>query len=210
MAEITCYSMNGEERGKIELPARWFDADVNKDALYYAARAERTNRRAGTASTKTRAEVRGGGAKPWRQKGTGRARAGSIRSPLWPGGGIIHGPRAKTWHQRVPQQVRRAAFASALTDRARGGAVRVVELEAFEAPKTKRLVEALGRWDAAAGRRTLLLTARFDDALVRSGRNVQWLTIKKFADASALDLLDHDTIIVENGAWDTRGAGEEA
>jgi ribosomal protein L4 len=85
-----------------------------------------------------------------------------------------------------------------------------VELEAFEAPKTKRLVEALGRWDAADGRRTLLLTARFDDALVRSGRNVKWLTIKKFADASALDLLDHDTIIVENGAWDTRGAGEEA
>jgi large subunit ribosomal protein L4 len=209
MAEVTCYTFSGEAGAQIDLPARWFDAEVNKDAVYYATRAERTNRRAGTASTLTRAEVRGGGTKPWRQKGTGRARAGSIRSPLWPGGGIIHGPRPKTWHQQVPQQVRRIAFASALTDRARSGAVRVVELESFEAPKTKRLVEALGRWDAQS-RRTLLLTARFNDALVRSGRNVSWLTIKKFADASALDILDHDTIVVENGAWDTRGANGEA
>jgi large subunit ribosomal protein L4 len=208
MADVNFYAFDGESRGKVELPARWFDAEVNKDAVYYAARAERTNRRAGTASTKTRAEVRGGGTKPWRQKGTGRARAGSIRSPLWPGGGIIHGPRAKTWHQSVPQQVRRAAFASALTDRARGGEVRIVELEAFDAPKTKRLVEALRRWEVGDGRKILLLTAKFDDALFRSARNVDGLKIKKFADASALDVLDHDTIVVENGAWDTRGAEE--
>lgn len=208
MAEITCYKFDGETRGTIELPARWFDAEVSKDAVYYAARAERTNRRAGTANTKTRAEVRGGGAKPWRQKGTGRARAGSIRSPLWPGGGIIHGPRAKTWHQRVPQQVRRSAFVSALTDRTRAGAVRLVELEPFDTPKTKRLVEALRRWEVGDGRKVLLLTTKFDDGLFRSARNVAGLTIKKFADASALDVLDHETIVVENGAWDTRGAEE--
>ncbi len=207
MAKVTCYGFDGEGRGTVELPARWFDAEVNKSVVYQAARAERTNRRAGTASTKTRAQVRGGGAKPWRQKGTGRARAGSIRSPLWPGGGVVHGPKSKHWNEKVPQQVRRQAFASALTDRARDGAVRVVELEAFDKPGTRRLVGALGRWEASEAR-TLLLTARFDDFLFRSGRNVPWLTVMKFADASALDVLDHDVIVVEKDAWDTRAGGE--
>ena len=208
MAKVTCYGFDGEGKGIVDLPEQWFDAEVNKNVVYQSARAERTNRRAGTASTKTRAEVRGGGTKPWRQKGTGRARAGSIRSPLWPGGGITHGPRPKRWHERVPQRVRRAAFASALTDRARNGAVRVVELDAFESPATKRLAEALGRWDAADGKKTLLLTGTYDEALYLSGRNVPWLTVMKFADASALDVLDHDTIVVEKDAWGTRAGGE--
>jgi large subunit ribosomal protein L4 len=206
MAEVTCYALDGEERGTVELPMQWFDAEINRHALYQATRAERTNQRAGTASTLTRAEVRGGGAKPWRQKGTGRARAGSIRSPLWTGGGVIHGPRPKNWHEKVPQKVRRTAFASALTDKAREGAVRIVELETFEEPKTKRLVEAFGKWDTADGRKVLFLTAGFDDKLYRSARNVAWLSIKRFADASALDVVLHDLIVVENKAWETRGA----
>lgn len=210
MVETKMYSFDGEERGTVELPARWFDAEINKNVLYQASRAERTNRRAGTASTLSRSEVRGGGAKPWRQKGTGRARAGSIRSPLWTGGGVIHGPHPKRWHERVPQRVRRAAFAAALSEKARSGSVRVVELERFETPKTKRLVAALERWGAADGRKVLLLTAGFDKALVRSGRNVARLTIEKFADASGPEVLDHDVVIVENGAWETRSAGAEA
>jgi large subunit ribosomal protein L4 len=209
MAEVTCYALDGEERGTVELPMQWFDAEINRHALYQATRAERTNQRAGTASTLTRAEVRGGGAKPWRQKGTGRARAGSIRSPLWTGGGVIHGPRPKNWHEKVPQKVRRTAFASALTDKAREGAVRIVELETFEEPKTKRLVEAFGKWDTADGRKVLFLTAGFDDKLYRSARNVAWLSIKRFADASALDVVLHDLIVVENKAWETRGAPRE-
>jgi large subunit ribosomal protein L4 len=209
MAEVTCFGMDGEGRGAVELPAQWFGAEINKHALYQATRAEMTNQRAGTASTLTRAEVRGGGAKPWRQKGTGRARAGSIRSPLWTGGGVIHGPRPKTWHEKVPQKLKRMAFASALTDKAREGAVRIVELEPFEEPKTKRLIEALGRWDAADGRKTLFLTVAFDDRLYRSARNVRWLSIKRFADASALDVIMHQVIVVENGSWETRGAPRE-
>ncbi|MFN2420737.1 MAG: 50S ribosomal protein L4 [Gemmatimonadota bacterium] len=209
MAEVTCYALNGEERGTVELPTQWFDAEINRHALYQATRAERTNQRAGTASTLTRAEVRGGGAKPWRQKGTGRARAGSNRSPLWTGGGVIHGPRPKNWHEKVPLKVRRTAFASALTDKAREGAVRIVELESFEEPKTKRLVEAFGKWDAADGRKVLFLTVGFDDKLYRSARNVAWLSIKRFADASALDVVLHDLIVVENKAWETRGAPRE-
>ena len=127
MAEASRYTFAGPASGKVKLPDEWFGAEVNKSAVYQATRAQRTNDRAGTASTKTRALVRGGGAKPWRQKGTGRARAGSNRSPLWKGGGTVFGPIPKDWHERVPQKVRRIAFASALSDKAAEGLVRARE-----------------------------------------------------------------------------------
>jgi len=204
MAEASRYTMAGSASGKVQLPDEWFGAEVNKSAMYQATRAQRTNSRAGTASTKMKALVRGGGAKPWRQKGTGRARAGSNRSPLWKGGGTIFGPTPKNWHERVPQKVRRIAFASALSDKAADGLVRIVELEAFDAPKTQRLVKALSGWDAEG--RVLLLTRESDENLYKSGRNVAGLTIKKFGDASALDVLRHDVVAVENGAWESRPA----
>jgi len=204
MAEASRYTFAGSASGKVQLPDEWFGAEINKSAVYQAMRAQRTNDRAGTASTKTRALVRGGGAKPWRQKGTGRARAGSNRSPLWKGGGTVFGPTAKDWHERVPQKVRRIAFASALSDKAAEGLVRVVELEAFDQPKTQRLVKALSGWDAEG--RVLLLTRGYDDNLFRSGRNVARLTIKKFSDASSLDVLRHDVVVVEDGAWESRPA----
>lgn len=211
MSKARCYTLTGPADRTVDLPAEWFGVEVNKHALYQATRAQRTNERAGTASTKTRAEVRGGGAKPWRQKGTGRARAGSIRSPLWPGGGIIFGPRPKRWHERVPQRVRQLAFASALSDKAASGNVRVVELEAFDAPKTARLAKAIGVWEAADAK-ALLLTRALERNLLLSGRNLAGLTVKKFADASALDVMLHDVIVVEDGAWETRTAppGTEA
>jgi large subunit ribosomal protein L4 len=202
MAEASRYTFAGSASGKVQLPDEWFGAEVNKSAVYQAMRAQRTNDRAGTASTKTRALVRGGGAKPWRQKGTGRARAGSNRSPLWKGGGTVFGPTAKDWHERVPQKVRRIAFASALSDKAAEGLVRIVELEAFDQPKTQRLVKAISGWDAEG--RVLLLTRGYDDNLFRSGRNVARLTIKKFSDASSLDVLRHDVVVVEDGAWESR------
>jgi large subunit ribosomal protein L4 len=205
MAEATRYTPSGSS-GTVQLPDEWFGAKVNKSALYQATRAQRTNDRAGTASTRTRALVRGGGAKPWRQKGTGRARAGSNRSPLWKGGGTIFGPLPKTWHERVPQKVRRIAFSSALSDKAADGLVRVVELETFDQPKTQRLVKALSGWETEG--RVLLLTRGYDDNLFRSGRNVARLTMKKFSDASALDVLRHDVVVVEDGAWESRPALE--
>ncbi|HUO99933.1 MAG TPA: 50S ribosomal protein L4 [Gemmatimonadota bacterium] len=208
MAEVKCYTMSGASDRAVDLPDEWFGMEISKHALYQAIRAQRTNDRAGTASTKTRAQVRGGGAKPWRQKGTGRARAGSIRSPLWTGGGIIHGPAAKRWSERPPRRVRQIAFASALTERAKSGSVRVVELETFEAPKTAMLARALERWDAPG--KVLLLIARADENLLLSGRNMARLTVKRFADASALDVLSHDVVIVEEGAWDTRPAPQSS
>jgi len=204
MPEASRYTFAGSASGKVQLPDEWFGADVNKSAVYQATRAQRTNDRSGTASTLTKALVRGGGAKPWRQKGTGRARAGSNRSPLWKGGGTIFGPTPKDWHERVPQKVRRIAFASALSDKAADGHVRVVELEAFDQPKTQRLVKAVSGWEAEG--KLLLLTRGYDDNLYRSGRNVPRLTVKKFSDASALDVLRHDVVAVEDGAWESRPA----
>ncbi len=203
MTEATVYTMTGISDRKVTLPEAWFGVKINRNALYQATRAQRTNDRAGTASTLGRAEVRGGGAKPWRQKGTGRARAGSIRSPLWTGGGVIHGPRPKRWRERVPQRVRQIAFASALTDRAANGMVRVVALEAFEEPKTARLAKAVGGWDIEGGK-VLVLTAGYDDNLALSGRNLPRVTVKQFRDASALDVLLHEVVAVEEGAWETR------
>ena len=204
MAEAQRYTFAGPASGKVQLPDEWFGAEINKSALYQATRAQRTNDRAGTASTKTRALVRGGGAKPWRQKGTGRARAGSNRSPLWTGGGTTFGPLPKRWHEKVPQKVRRIAFVSALSDKAAEGQVRIVELEAFDAPRTQRLVKAVAGWEAEG--RVLVLTRAYEENLFKSGRNVARLTLKKFADASALDVLRHDVVVVEDGAWDSRPA----
>ncbi len=199
--------MTGISDRQVTLPKAWFGSQINRSALYQATRAQRTNDRAGTASTRGRAEVRGGGAKPWRQKGTGRARAGSIRSPLWTGGGVIHGPRPKQWRERVPQRVRQIAFASALTDRAANGMIRVVSLEAFGEPKTSRLAKAVGGWDIEGGK-VLLLTSGYDENFALSGRNLPQVTVKRFRDASALDVLLHEVVAVEEGAWETRPAPE--
>ena len=212
MSEVPVYTMTGMSDRKVALPQAWFGVEINRNALYQATRAQRTNDRAGTASSLGRAQVRGGGAKPWRQKGTGRARAGSIRSPLWTGGGVIHGPRPKQWRERVPQRVRQIAFASALSDRAAHGMVRVVALETLEEPKTARLAKAVGGWEVEEAK-VLLLTGRHDENLALSGRNLSRVTVKRFRDASALDVLLHDVVAVEEGAWETRpvppGAEEE-
>lgn len=203
MAKATRYTFSGSS-GAVTLPDEWFGSQVNRNAMYQAVRAQQTNDRAGTAHSKTRKEVRGGGAKPWRQKGTGRARVGSIRSPLWKGGGVIHGPRAKRWHLDVPRQVRRTAFRSALTQKAIDGAIRVVELDSFDEPRTQRLAKALKGWDVE-GAKVLFLTATYEENLYKSGRNIPGLTVKRFRDASTLDVLRHDVLVVEEGAWTTRG-----
>lgn len=204
MTRVTCYTTEGSSDRQVELPDEWLGVEINRHVMYQAVRAQQTNSRAGTASSKTRAEVRGSSAKPWRQKGTGRARVGSLRSPLWEGGGVIHGPKPKRWRERVPHQVRSAAFVSALSDRAQDGLVRVVELGTFEEPSTARLARAINRWDVEG--KVLLLIGEADRNILLSGRNLARVTVKKFSDASAHDVLIHDVVAVEDGAWDTRPA----
>ena len=154
MTTITFVDASGQ-KSQVDAPGTIFDVQVNVPAMHEAVKAELAAARAGTHSTKTRAEVRGGGRKPWRQKGTGRARHGSIREPQWVGGGVAHGPKPRDYSMRINKKLRALALRSALTDRAREGQVVVVDLPLFPEPETKRAVELLGQWGAAG--KTLLV-----------------------------------------------------
>lgn len=143
MLEVKKYDKNGHEAGVYELPADIFDIKVNAEAVKEYLLLQLSNRRRAAAKTKTRAEVRGGGRKPWRQKGTGRARAGSSRSPVWEGGGVAHGPTGKNYVKAMPRKVRRLALRSILTDRARNGFLSVIEDLEFKEPKTRLVVDIL-------------------------------------------------------------------
>jgi large subunit ribosomal protein L4 len=168
--------------------------------VHQAVRVYLANQRQGTASTKTRGEVSGSGAKPWRQKGTGRARAGTRTSPLWTGGGIIFGPEPRDHHQRLPKALRRLALRSVLRARLDEGALAVVSLEAFDRPRTARLARALAaiRGAAEKGREVLLLTAGYEENLFLSGRNVPGLTMKQFRDVTAYEVLRHSLVLIED------------
>jgi len=147
MVETKLYSFTDEtaEPGKAALDDRIFGAEVNPDLLYRAVRMQLANRRQGTHSTKTRGEVRGGGRKPWRQKGTGRARAGSRRSPLWVGGGTVFGPKPRSYEMKLTKKMKRGALVSALSDRAKDGKVTLIDRISFDGPKTKAALALLDR-----------------------------------------------------------------
>ena len=198
MLEARHYGADATARGSYALPAE-FDGVVNEGALYHAVRAYRNNQRQGNASTKTKAEVSGGGRKPWRQKGTGRARQGSIRAPQWAGGGVVFGPRPRSYRTELPRRVRQVARRSALNARAKDGAVLVVEPLTFDAPSTKRLV-ALLEGMGVAGRHVLVLTAEHRPHVYLSGRNVPDVHVMRYADASAYDLLWAEAVVIEEAA----------
>ena len=141
--KVDVTSAAGTKAGSVELPDDLFGIEPNIAVLHQVVTAQLAHRRAGTHSTKTRAEVAGGGAKPWRQKGTGRARQGSIRSPQWRGGGIAHGPKPRDYSQRTPKKMVRVALRSALSDRAAEGRLKVVDAWGIDEPKTKQAIEVL-------------------------------------------------------------------
>ena len=172
--EVT--AVGGGKGGSVELTDDVFGITPNGPVMHQVVNAQLAHRRAGTHSTKTRAEVAGGGAKPWRQKGTGRARQGSIRSPQWRGGGIAHGPRPRDYTQRTPKKMVRLALLSALSDRAAGERVKVIDGWGFDEPKTKEAIgvlEALGlRPKDARAPRVLLVLDRSEQAVWKSFRNL--------------------------------------
>jgi large subunit ribosomal protein L4 len=200
MIEATLYTAAGAKaKGAFALPADTFDGTVNRPVLHQVVRAYLNNQRQGTAATKTRSFVSGGNQKPWRQKGTGRARQGSTRAPHWRGGGVVFGPSPRDYTTGVPRKVKALARKSALNARAGEGALHVLERVALEGPKTKALVallEAMG----LAGQKVLLLTHGIHRAAWLSGRNVPRLQVMPFADVSAYDLLWSDAVVVEQGA----------
>lgn len=203
MLEAQHYSATAASKGSFALPKE-FDGTVNEVVLHQAIRALRNNRRQGTASTKTRSEVAGGSRKPWRQKGTGRARQGTIRSPIWSGGGVVFGPHPRDYRTKLPRKVRQAARRSAFNARAREGAVCVIEAFEFDKPKTKQMAELLSKLDLA-GKKVLILTADTRLEVLRSANNIPRVNVMRYADASALDVLWADFLVIEEGAFSGHG-----
>jgi large subunit ribosomal protein L4 len=180
------YGLDGTALREIDLADEVFGRDVSKGAIYHAIRNELANRRHGTASTKDRGEVQGSGKKPWKQKGTGRARAGHKRSPLWVGGGKVFGPKPRDYHYSIPRKVKRLALISILSLKAKEDRLRVVTDFTVESGKTRDLVAALK--NLAAEERTVLVL-KDDDAMIRrAGRNVPWLNFLAFNRLEAHEL----------------------
>ena len=193
MVNVAVRDRTGAETGKIALDASTFGIEPNKAVMHQVVTAQLAARRSGTQSTKTRAEVRGGGAKPWRQKGTGRARHGSIRSPQWRGGGVALGPKPRDYSQRTPKKMVRLAVRSALSDRASSDRVVVVGDWGFEAPKTQEAVTAL----AALGTegRVLIVAERTDVNTWRSFANLGRVHVVSPGELNAYDVLVSDWVI---------------
>jgi large subunit ribosomal protein L4 len=200
MIEAPHYSAAGEKRSQaFSLPGEMFDGTVNEDVLHQAVKTFLNNQRQGTAKTKTRSNVSGGNQKPWKQKGTGRARAGSSRSPVWRGGGVVFGPIPRSYRSDLPRKVRQLARRSALNARAREGMLAVIDPLAMAAPKTQALLGLLSKLDLGTTK-TLILTAGAKPAVYLSGRNVPHLTVLPFTDATAYDILRAEALVIEASA----------
>ncbi|HEU4700741.1 MAG TPA: 50S ribosomal protein L4 [Gemmatimonadales bacterium] len=201
MIEALHYSAAGDRRdATFALPAETFDGTVNEPVLHQAVKVFLNNQRQGTAKTKGRSEVSGGNQKPWKQKGTGRARQGSTRAPHWRGGGTVFGPQPRDYTTAIPRKVKQLARKSALNARAREQALVVVERLAFEAPKTAQLAGLLEKLGLGA-RKTLVLTAGHNPNAYLSGRNLERVDVMNYAEASAYDILWADAIVVEEAAF---------
>jgi len=200
--EVDVYKIDGSKSGeKVRLAPEIFEITPNDHAIYQAVRAYLANQRQGTHKTKERSEVRGGGKKPWRQKHTGRARAGTIRSPLWVGGGTIFGPRPHDYVIKLPAKVKNLARRSALSYKAQRSEIMVVEDFSFEAPKTKEMVSILKALQLLE-KKTLLLLPASDKTLQKSGRNIPTLNILEARNVSTYDILDNSMLLIQRSAVD--------
>jgi large subunit ribosomal protein L4 len=200
MIEAPHYSSAGTKTaGAFALPADYFDGTVNEPVLHQAVKVYLNNQRQGTAKTKTRSFVSGGNQKPWKQKGTGRARQGSTRAPHWRGGGIVFGPIPRDYRTDIPRKVKQLARKSALNARAREGAVHVVERFAFRRPKTAQLAGLLTSL-GLEGRKVLVLTATANEQVYLSGRNLPTVDVMPYPQAGAYDILWAEAVIIEEGA----------
>ena len=180
----------------VELDERLFGGRVNADLLYRTVRMQLINRRQGNSSTKTRGEVRGGGAKPWRQKGTGRARAGSRRSPLWTGGGTVFGPKPKTYHIKLTKKMLRGALISALSDRAAAGNVVLIDRIAFDEPKTKRAKDLLERMGMGSSTLVIVGKGEYNHAVKKSFSTLPRVKCLASAGLNVYDILRYDDLLL--------------
>ena len=197
MPTVGLFNQEGKQVGDIQLNDNVFGVEVNTDAMHQVVVALLANKRQGTQSAKTRAEVRGGGIKPWRQKGTGRARQGSIRAPQWIKGGIVFAPKPRDYRVSVPKSMRKVAMKSALTSKVQDGEMVVLETLGFEAPKTKNMVEVLKAFEA---KKTLIVTGESNEVLYKSARNIADVQIMPVNNINVYDLLKFEKLIITKDA----------
>ncbi|HSH74994.1 MAG TPA: 50S ribosomal protein L4 [Longimicrobiales bacterium] len=210
MFKARYYKADGKKGRARALPDTLFDGVVHEGVMHQVVKAHLSNQRQGTAAAKSRGDVAGGSRKPWRQKGTGRARQGTIRAVQWEGGGVAFPPIPHSWRQRVPKKVRALARRSALNDRAENDRVVLVDMPSMEAPKTRDLVSFLAALGVEG--KVLLLTDGRNDHVYRSSRNLADVSVLPFGQESAYDVLWAHTVVIERGALEEAASGgpEEA
>lgn len=203
MPKVALFNQSGSQVGDIELNDAVFGIEPNKHVLYEAVVMQRASLRQGTHDVKNRSEVRGGGRKPWRQKGTGRARQGSIRSPQWVGGGTVFGPTPRSYSYKLPKKVRRLAVKSALSNKVLDQNLVVLEALAFDAPKTKELANVLNALSAES--KTLIVTANKEENVFLSARNIPGVKVVTTEGVNVFDVLNHDKLIMTKEAAEKAG-----
>ncbi|HCQ90969.1 MULTISPECIES: 50S ribosomal protein L4 [unclassified Clostridium] len=197
MPTLKVFNKEGKEVGDIQLNENIFDVEVSRDAMHQVVLAQLANKRQGTQSAKTRAEVRGGGIKPWRQKGTGRARQGSIRAPQWIHGGIVFAPKPRDYRVSIPKSMRRTAMKSALTSKVVDNEMIVLESLNFEAPKTKEMIKVLSAFEA---KKTLIVVAESNENVYKSARNIPGVAVLPVNNLNVYDILKYEKFVVTKEA----------
>src|SRR5215207_140485 len=199
MPTVKVRNLKNEEVGDLELSDAVFGAELNESLIYAAVRSFMASARAGTVGTKTRGDVSGSGRKLWKQKGTGRARIASIRSPLWKGGGNVHGPQARDWSYQLPKKMRRGALRSALSERVREGNLIVIDEFTIAQPKTKEFIQSLATLGLGENK-TLIVDSLENDNLLLSARNVRRAKVVNTYGLNIYDLLYHDHVVLSRTA----------
>ncbi|MEL7649767.1 MAG: 50S ribosomal protein L4 [Sedimentibacter sp.] len=198
MPKVALYDITGSQVGDIELSDDIFGVEVNTHVMYEAVKNYLANQRQGTQSAKTRGEVRGGGKKPWRQKGTGRARQGSIRSPQWKGGGVVFAPKPRDYSYKIPKKFKRLALKSALTSKVQDQEMIVVDRIVLEQPKTKEMVKVLA--NLKASKKTLIVLPERDEAVLRAAANIEGVKTAYVNTINVYDILNCDSFIITKDA----------
>lgn len=197
MPKVAVYNVTGAQVGEIELSDAIFGITPNAHVLHEAVVMQQASLRRGTHDVKNRSEVRGGGRKPWKQKGTGRARQGSIRSPQWVGGGTVFGPTPRSYAYKLPKKVRRLALKSALSTKVNANEIIVLDALSIDAPKTKDMVKILGNLKVG---KALVVSAEQDANLALSARNIPGVKVVDATGINVLDLLHHDALVITKDA----------
>ncbi|GAA0470144.1 50S ribosomal protein L4 [Alkalibacillus silvisoli] len=203
MPKVALYNQAGSQVGDAELRESVFGIEPNENVLQDAVVMQQSSKRQGSHKVKGRSEVSGGGRKPWRQKGTGRARQGSIRSPQWVGGGTVFGPTPRSYSYKLPKKVRRLALVSALASKVKTEDIYVLDELNIEAPKTKEIVTMLNNFNLEG--KTLIVTAGTNENVERSANNIQGVEVLTVDDINVLDLVKHDTLLITKEAADQAG-----